>query len=193
MTTASIPNWNAQGVIPPLHSENPTSAERSPYIVSLTDLVLRFGTTDKRQTILSGLLQFRAALHQAGLTSGFQWVDGSFLEHIEQMERRDPGDIDVVTFYHLPDGQTQTSLSQVQPNLFNPRQTKVDFQVDGYFVHLLPAEPETLVRKATYWYSLWSHRRDSLWKGYLQVDLAPADDAAAKASLDAMAQEGNAS
>lgn len=193
MTTVAIPDWNAQGVIPPLHSDDPTSAERSPYRVSLTDLVLRFGTSAERQTILNGLLRFRSTLHQAGLDNGFQWVDGSFLEHIEQIEHRNPGDIDVVTFYHLPDGQTQESLVQAHRELFNPRQTKVDFRVDGYFVHLLPASPETLIQKATYWYSLWSHRRDSLWKGYVQVDLAPADDAAAKASLDAMTQEGNAS
>jgi len=193
MTTASIPNWNAQGVVPPFHSDNPTSAKRSPYRVSLTDLVLRFGTTVQRQTILDGLLRFRAALYNAGLNNGFQWVDGSFLEHIERIERRDPVDIDVVTFFHFPDGQTQESLVQAHQGLFDARRTKVDFHVDGYFVPLLPTAPEMLVQKATYWYSLWSHRRDSLWKGYLQVDLAPADDAAAKASLDAMAQEGNAS
>lgn len=192
MTTANIPNWNAQGVIPPLHSDDPTSTKRSPYRVSLTDLVLRFGTTAQRQTMLDGLLRFRAALYEAGLNNGFQWVDGSFLEHIEQIERRDPRDIDVVTFYHLPDGETQESLIQAHRDILNPRQTKVDFHVDGYFVHLLPAAPEVLVQKATYWYSLWSHRRDRLWKGYLEVDLASADDAAAKTSLDAMAQEENA-
>jgi hypothetical protein len=132
-------------------------------------------------------------LHQVGLDNGFQWVDGSFLENIELIQRRDPGDIDMVTFYHLPDGQTQESLALAHRDLFYPRQSKERFHVDGYFVHLLPTTPETLIQKATYWYSLWSHRRDSLWKGYLQVDLAPEDDTAAKASLDAMTQENNAS
>jgi hypothetical protein len=193
MTTVAIPDWNAQGVIPPLYSHDSTSAERSPYRVSLTDLVLRFGTTPQRRTILDGLLRFRAALHQAGLSNGFQWVDGSFLERIELVESRDPRDIDVVTFFRLPDGHTQTSLIDAHPGLFDPRETKMRFRVDGYFVDLFSAAPEALIQKATYWYSLWSHRRDSLWKGYLQVDLAQPDDAAATASLDAMGREGNAS
>ena len=193
MATVSIPNWNAQGVIPPLHSDDPTSTKRSPYRVSLTDLVLRFGTTARRKTILNGLLRFRSALHNAGFTNGFQWVDGSFLEHIEQIERRDPGDIDVVTFYHLPEGQTQQSLFQANRALMDPRQNKASFHVDGYFVHLLPAVPETLVENTTYWYSVWSHRRDSLWKGYLQIDLAPTEDTAVMVRLDIMRQENNES
>lgn len=192
MTTLAIPDWNAQGLIPPVDSHEPISASRSPYRVSLTDLVLRFGTTVKRQTILDGLLRFRSALHQTGLDSGFQWIDGSFLEHIEHTERRDPRDIDVVTFFRLPGGQTQEGLVRAHRELFDPRKTKEDFLVDGYFVHLHPSSPRKLIQSATYWYSLWSHRRDTLWKGYLEVDLAP-EDAAAKASLDAMVQEGNAS
>ena len=193
MTAVAIPNWNAQGVLPLIHSDDPTSVKRSPYRVSLIDLVLRFGTSSRRQTILYGLFRYRAALHRARLNNGFQWVDGSFLEHIEQIEHREPGDIDVVTFYRLPDGLPQDSLVQAHRELFDPRQAKVNFHVDGYFVHLLQATPETLVQKATYWHSLWSHRRDNLWKGYLQIDLAPEDDAAAKTRLDTMAQEGIAS
>ncbi|WP_414651656.1 DUF6932 family protein [Hafnia paralvei] len=33
-----------------------------------------------------------------GLAEGFQWVDGSFTENIELIERRTPNDVDVVTF-----------------------------------------------------------------------------------------------
>lgn len=67
MTTVRIPDWNPQGVLPPNDPVDPTSAERSPYSVSLTEFVLHFGTTEKRQTILQGLLGFRDALHAAGL------------------------------------------------------------------------------------------------------------------------------
>lgn len=35
--------------------------------------------------MLDGLLRKRAALHAAGLIQGFQWLDGSFLEHVENI------------------------------------------------------------------------------------------------------------
>lgn len=52
-------------------------------------------------------------------------------------------------------------------------------------------EPELVlvVEQCTYWNSLWSHRRNGQWKGYLQVDLAPAGDREAMANLDLMSNE----
>lgn len=35
---------------------------------------------------------------------------------------------------------------------------------------------ERLTRHSAYWYSVWSHRRNQLWKGFVQVDLAPGED-----------------
>jgi uncharacterized protein YfaQ (DUF2300 family) len=43
--------------------------------------------------------------------------------------------------------------------------------------------PERLAQHSAYWYSVWSHRRDHAWKGFVQLDLAPAGDAAAAAIL----------
>ena len=102
MAPVAIPTWTADGVLPPINASHPVSPMRSPYVVSLTDYVLRFGDTAERRTILEGFLRYRAALHAAGLVQGFQWLDGSFLEHIELTEGRAPNDIDVVTFYRLP-------------------------------------------------------------------------------------------
>jgi hypothetical protein len=124
-----------------------------------------------------------------GLTSGFQWFDGSFLENIEVMESRDPKDLDVVTFYSPPAGMTQADLRLRDPDVFpltgGERATfKSAFFVDPYWVDL--GTPATrLVRLSTYWYSMWSHRRDLSWKGYLQVDLDPGDDAHAVGNLSA--------
>jgi hypothetical protein len=54
MTTVRIPeDWNPQGLLPPNDAVDPTSAERSPYTVSLTDLVLHFGTTKERHQLLA--------------------------------------------------------------------------------------------------------------------------------------------
>lgn len=182
MTTVAIPPWSSQGLIPPINELHPTAAERSPYTVSLIDFVLRFGQSAGRRIVLDGFLRYRAALHGAGLTQGFQWLDGSFLEHVELLENRVPNDIDVVTFYSLPASKTQKDLLEQTPDVFNHSALKADFHVDAYVVHL-GSGADLLIKKATYWYSMWSHRRTSTWKGYVQIDLAPKEDAIAIASL----------
>ena len=144
--------------------------------------------------MLDGFLRYRAALHTAGLVQGFQWLDGSFLEHVELLESRPPNDIDVVTFYKLPVGKTQLDL-QVQavdifPNSRASQQAmKANYRVDAYTVHLGMVS-ERLIEQGTYWYSMWSHRRNQIWKGYVQVDLAPIEDAAAQAALVNLGNQG---
>lgn len=138
---------------------------------------------------MRGLLEFRAALHALDLVGGFQWIDGSFLEDIETVERRQPRDIDLVTFFRLPEGRSQTSLEEASAELFDPQAVGRRYGVHAYFVQLSEAEPELLVDQGTYWNSLWSHRRSGQWKGYLQVDLAPAGDREAVANLDMMSNE----
>lgn len=183
MGLVAIPSWTAAGVLPPFNPASPTNSDRSPYEVGLTDLVLHFNTSAQRSAILGGLLDFRAALHAVGLVKGFQWLDGSFLEEIEKTENRSPNDLDIVTFYHLPQGQTQQSLLAASAQLFTPANNKSAYRVDAYFVQLDSGAPGALVRHSAYWYSLWSHRRDERWKGFLQIGLDPADDAVARANL----------
>jgi hypothetical protein len=183
MTSVAIPSWTAGGVLPPTNPASATSTHRSPYKVNLTDLVLHFNTSKTRGAILVGFLDFRAALHAVGLTDGFQWLDGSFLEDIETTEDRAPKDLDLVTFYHLPPGQTQQSLFAANPQLFTRDQTKHTYLMDAFFVQLDSGAPEALVGESAYWYSLWSHRRDERWKGFLQIDLAPDEDKVARANL----------
>lgn len=78
-----IPAWNMAGVIPPIRPGQPgESLDRSPYIASLTTVVDRFALSPERLKILNGLLNYRSALHALGLTNGFQWLDGSFMENI---------------------------------------------------------------------------------------------------------------
>ena len=183
----TIPAWNAQGVLPPIGSPDPTSRVRSPYTVPRPAFVRRFGMSVERRAILDGLLQYRAALHAIGLDSGFQWLDGSFLEHVEALEDRAPNDIDVVTFFNLPLGETEASIAQQAPHLLAPtrrehQEIKAQFHVDAYPVGL-HLSSDNIVRQSAYWYSMWSHRRNFAWKGFVQVSLAPAEDAAARAVL----------
>lgn len=180
----TIPDWNAERVLPPIRpAATGSSPDRSPYVVDLPSLVDRFGTSLDRKRILNGMLSFRAALHGAGIQSGFQWLDGSFLEHVEVLEGRPPRDIDVVTFFELPAGRTQAALSQQFPALFDPTATKNSYHVDAYFVQLGQPTGQPQVKTVAYWYSMWSHRRSGLWKGFVQVSLDPAQDAAAQALL----------
>jgi len=182
---ASIPAWSNAGVLPPIRPNAPgSSPDRSPYVVDLAVLFDRFATSPERIAILDGLLRFRADLHVAGITSGFQWLDGSFLEQVEALEGRPPRDMDVVTFFALPQGLDQLSLLQRHPKLFDQKHVKTTYKMDAYFIVLGQPTNEWQVRNIAYWYSLWSHRRDGLWKGFVQVDLDPSQDGDARAILN---------
>ncbi|MFH0902573.1 MAG: hypothetical protein V2A73_18235 [Pseudomonadota bacterium] len=148
-TTVAIPEWAPSGALPPVNPGSPASLDRSPYEVAITELVLRFNASAERRAILTGLLDFRQALHSIGLVRGFQWLDGSFLENVELTESRPPRDIDVVTFFYLPHGQTQASLVRQNRLLFHPRETRSRYHVDAYFVQLDSGLPEPLVDQST--------------------------------------------
>lgn len=182
MPTVAIPNWTSRGVLPPVNALQATSAERSPYRVKLLDVVMQFATSQQRCTILKGFLEYRAALHSMALTQGFQWLDGSFSENVELLENRTPKDIDVVSFVHTPLGFAP-ALQQL--DVLDHDQAKATFLVDSYFVEINLLPPDNLIKLSTYWYSMWSHRRNQEWKGYLEIDLCPAEDAVANAWLNA--------
>jgi len=124
LANMDIPAWSSTGVLPPIPStENGSSLVRSPYPVNLLDFVKRFSTSSERWKILDGLLRFRTALHRVGLVSGFQWLDGCFLEHVELIENRPPRDLDVVNFLDLT-GKNQAELYQKHTSLFEHEQIK---------------------------------------------------------------------
>lgn len=147
----------------------------------MLDLVMRFATSPVRHQILSGFVHYRAALHAIGFVSGMQWLDGSFMEHVELLEQRAPRDIDVVTFLHTPPG---FALHPSNAGVLDHDEAKARFHVDSYFVELDELPAQTIVAQSAYWYSLWSHRRNTVWKGFLQIDLAPATDLLARQWLD---------
>lgn len=172
-----IPSWTMSGVVPAIRpGVDGGHQDRSPYLVKLDQFISQYAFTQERAIVLNGFLNYRAALHDQGLVSGFQWLNGSFLEHIEDTESRAPRDIDVVTFFHLPEGQTQISLFPAIRDLFDTRLCKATYHVDGYPHMLGTLSEEREIRQTCYWYSMWSHRRDGVWKGFAQVDLDPAGD-----------------
>ena len=177
----AIPSWTASGVLPPLDLVAPTSAERAPYPVELVQLIDRYSTSAPRCRILEGLLLYRAALHASGYRSGFQWLDGSFMENIEVTEGRAPGDVEVVSFVDDPLPNATPTAADLRA--LDHDEAKAAFAVDSYFVEIQQLSPRELTLQSAYWYSIWAHRRDSTWKGFLQIDLDPAEDTAAAAIL----------
>jgi hypothetical protein len=175
-----IPIWTAEGVLPPLDEANPVGATRAPYPVSLADLVARFATSPERCAVLQGFLAYRLALHANGYIEGFQWLDGSFMEDMETIEHRPPRDLDVVSFVHTPRAASPTTD---EAEALDHDLGKARYMVDGYFVELDDLPPRQITDWSAYWYSLWAHRRNKAWKGFLQVELRPDEDAVAAAWL----------
>jgi hypothetical protein len=187
----SIPTWTPAGLVPPIRpGAGGADADRSPYVTTMLDLLMHMGTTDARRSILRGLLKFRQALYDLGLISGWQWIDGSFMEEVEVIENRPPNDVDVVTFIDPPKDLDLAQLYRDNPTFFGNE--KRNFHVDAYYFELGRPTGRFEVSQIAYWYSLWSHRRTGEWKGFLQIDLDKASDNKAQANLDAMIAEGGA-
>nr|WP_217160898.1 hypothetical protein [Thiocystis violascens] len=145
----------------------------APYRAELFEVIQRFGNTKERREILEGLVNYRNALRAAGIHSGFQWLDGSFVEDCEKIRGRPPKDIDIITFSVRPDAVSESASWREfvlsRPDLFDPETTKLHFRCDAYFVDL-SVNPVHLVAHTRYWFGLFSHQRDTfLWKGMIEV------------------------
>lgn len=178
----TIPANTISGVLPPFVGA--TSADKaniSPYEVDMSDVVLRYSTSPERIKILTGLLHYRKALAEIGISQGFQWLDGSFVEDVEMLRSRPPGDIDLVTFAHRPvqDDEEWAEMIDANQHLFDPDQTKAVYHCDAYFVDM-SLSPELLIGDTAYWYGLFSHQRgaSATWKGMIRVSLASDDSQA---------------
>lgn len=164
--------WNEQGFIPPISS--PTGNDRSPYKISLLDFYKRFAKiSPRREELVNGLIAFRSELHSLGVSQGFMWIDGSFLEDIEKIENRPPNDIDAVIFveqYNIDNIETIYSFFEARKNI------REKFHIDSYHVWMDELSPRQLIDISIYWYSMWSHTRNQQWKGFIQIDLNETED-----------------
>ena len=159
---------------------------RSPFQAATFHLVERFATTPERVQLLHDLLDYRSALYAVGITEGYQWIDGSFVENVEARPRPGkeprPYDIDVVTFF-TPLGYEPPELVE----LFQPLLTRERYNIDAYFITLGVPLDDHLVESITYWYGMWSTRRiDHTPKGFVRVDLNPEHDQEAREALYAI-------
>jgi hypothetical protein len=180
-----IPPFDHAGVLPPHIGDAIAPGQRSPYASTMEDVVDRFATSEDRRAILHGLLDYRNALRtELGIDSGVQWLDGSFVEDVERNEARPPGDVDVLTIASFP---ALSGLDVKQRELLASDRTKARFRCDAYPLDLgRIGSLEQLLAHVTYWFGLFSHRRDGRWKGLLAVALDASDDARARVRLDAL-------
>jgi hypothetical protein len=169
-----IPDHTPEGVLPPYTGSVEDDELRSPWRTSIAELVVRFGTSPVRTELLSGLMQLRASLYAIGIREGWQWIDGSFVERVEQIRGIPPRDIDVVTFADL--SQLDRRDSAVRAALYR----RVP-GCDAYLINLAnyTAKPAEVTRLVNYYYGMFSHqRRTQLWKGFLEIPLSSEDDQA---------------
>ncbi|MBB1594225.1 hypothetical protein A9973_09080 [Achromobacter sp. UMC46] len=76
----------------------------------------------------------------------------------------------------LPPGEDEASLFAKNPPLFDHGYVKEAYRVDSYWEVLgVPMEAQS-IQRVSYWHSMWSHRRDGMWKGFVQVDLESTQD-----------------
>ncbi len=178
-----IPNFDHNGVVPPHRGDPRIAADLSPYPCTSRDLCERFATSPERAAILTGFLDFRERLESLGFRTGYQWLDGSFLEDIESREKRPPRDLDVVTVYWGMDATTQTAIQTGFQEFFDPRASKANFRLDHYPFQI-DFRPEVTLENTRYWMQLFNHNRDGVWKGMLKIDLGtPVEDGEARRIL----------
>ena len=178
-----IPGFDHNLVLPP-HLGDPTKRDQlSPYRCTTLDLCQRLGHSPERRQILGRFLDFRARLRAAGLRNGFQWLDGSFLENIEAQEHRAPRDLDLLTVFWGYDRTFLVNLFAAVPEIANRALAKANYSLD-HFPFDAGFDPEFTLENTRYWILLFSHNRDGVWKGMLQIDLdTEAADAAARLEL----------
>jgi hypothetical protein len=178
-----IPDFDHNLVLPP-HLGDPVNRDQlSPYPCTTVDLCQRFGTTTERRAILGKFLDFRDRVRGEGLTNGFQWLDGSFLEDVETRENRPPKDLDVVTVYWGYDRIFQAGLAARFREFASPRLAKSAYGLDHYNFDA-SHDPTVTMEQTRYWILLFSHNRQGVWKGMLRIELnTPAEDALARQQL----------
>lgn len=167
---STLPGFDHNLVLPPHTGDPRDPSDLSPYPCTSLELCRRFATSPQRRAILGRFLEFRQRTHECGITQGFQWLGGSFLENVETREGRSPNDLDVVTLYWGYDLRFQRQVNGAFPAFADRELAKAEFQLD-HFRFDVSHSPETTVDMVRYWIQLFSHDRTGVWKGMVSVAL----------------------
>jgi hypothetical protein len=173
----ALPPHVATGFLPPHLGERFVLRHGcSPWRISPLALVERYATSPGRIELLERLFRMRRDARALGVTAGFSWIGGSFVD-----ARGEPNDLDVVTFY-VPsgalDGEEGKRTVRANPDIFKPTKAKETYGCDAYFLALRGNRKS--YRMVSLWYALFSHDRETLvWKGFVEIGLSDRDDTAA--------------
>jgi hypothetical protein len=158
----AVPAFDSRGFLPPYIGQDGTTADRSPYSATMTEVVATLGSTRERRELIKGLLGYRTLLERLGYVDGLQFVDGTFAENVEAKEGRPPGDIDVFSFLMRPDHYrldyslwTSTGFPEWRNEIVNQPLNKQRFRLDTYAIAIDQAGPLSTILETTYWYSLF--------------------------------------
>jgi len=186
--------FDQNGVLPPFMGNDASTPDRSPYAASIVEFVTHFGTSPHRRQLLKKFIAYRQLLTADGYVSGYQFVDGSFVEDVERTQRRDPIDIDVFSFLDAPikyqtdpSAWALTGFQFWQGEIINRDLNKVRFSLDTYALLLQETNLPSLIQGVIYWNGLFSHQRSTYaWKGFVAVALDSVADQAALATLESV-------
>ena len=170
-----IPPFNHNNVLPPYLGINPASCDAlSPYQCSIMEFCQRFAISDKRILILKGFILFRLKCYDIGITNGFQWIDGSFIEDIMASDNREPNDIDVVSFLFglRANPNLIIEITNKFQEFLNPALSKMNYHVDHYPVEA-DLSPIATISAVKYWNQLFGHNRKGIWKGMVEIPFCP--------------------
>ena len=169
-----IPPWNDKGLLPTPSLQ--AGQGGYPFITTLDQIVERFAHTTVRRQLVTNLLDYRRDLRDVGIVQGFQWINGSFVEDIGNLQNRSPADVDVVTFFDLPSGVSRQEIQGRNPLIFSRELIKARYDIDAFYVDLNYISRCELVEDTAYWMHLWSHTRTEQMKGFVEVDLDQSQD-----------------
>lgn len=170
-----IPDFDHNHVIPPHVGDPSNRSDVSPFECTTFELCQKFSTSKERIEILQKFLDFRKRTVNSGIKVGFQWLDGSFLENIEESEGRNPNDLDVVTFYGGLTMNDQFMAKTFFPEFFSPKMAREKFSVDHYAIDF-NFDPDVTIDQTRYWLQLFTHKRNGIWKGMLKIPLNTVKD-----------------
>lgn len=155
----------------------------SPHRFTIENFIISFAYSPERLQLISGFLEYRKYLRSLGVIRGFHWIGGSFVEAIEKIGNRPPGDIDVVTFaiQNINDGN-RNSLRNLSSKIHSDRaKIKKYLFIDGYLGDLSPNFINYSEREFVYgfifWYEMYSYSKNTeTRKGFIEIPIETLDN-----------------
>ena len=164
-----IPEYNHNNVLPPFIGDVTSPYGYSPYKCDIVEFCRHFAKSPERIAILKGFVQFRLDCLANGI-SGRQWIDGDFVENIEESESKDPDRVLVISLVKIESQDEAERLLKNFPEFADPRLSVPKYKVDHY-VFVINQDADTIIEQSKFWSQYFCHNRRGVWKGMLEIPL----------------------